>query len=64
MVLDRIRVLCDENKITIAKLEKETGIGNGTISRGDISSPTASNLKKVADYFNVTTDTLLEEGLN
>ena len=64
MVLDRIRVLCDENKITIAKLEKETGIGNGTISRWDISSPTASNLKKVADYFNVTTDTLLEKRLN
>ena len=59
MVLDKIRVLCEERKITIAKLEKETGIGNGTISRWDISSPTAMNLKKVADYFGVVIDELI-----
>ncbi len=61
MVLDKIRVLCDERKISIAKLEKETGIGNGTISRWDISSPTVTNLKKVANYFEITMGELLDE---
>ena len=59
MILDKIRVLCDKRKISIAKLEKETGIGNGTISRWDISSPTTMNLKKVADYFGVVIDELI-----
>lgn len=61
MVLDKIRVLCDERKISIAKLEKETGIGNGTISRWDISSPTVTNLKKVANYFEIAMGELLDE---
>lgn len=61
MVLDKIRVLCDERKISIAKLEKETGIGNGTISRWDISSPTVTSLKKVANYFEIAMGELLDE---
>ena len=43
----------------IAKLEKETGISNGTISRWDTSSPTIENVQKVAEYFGVTVDELL-----
>lgn len=61
MILDKIRVLCDEREISIAKLEKETGIGNGTISRWDISSPTVTNLKKVANYFEIAMGELLDE---
>jgi len=59
MLLTNIRRLCSKKPVSIAKLEKATGISNGTISRWDTCSPTVENLKKVADYFGVTIDELL-----
>ena len=59
MIYERISKLCAEHKISIAKLEKETGISNGTIARWGKSSPTADKLTKVADHFGVSVDYLL-----
>ena len=61
MIYSKIAALCKERGISISKLEKEVGIGNGTIGRWDISSPTVDNLKKVADHFGVSMDELLAE---
>lgn len=61
MILKNITRLCKEKGVSIAKLERETGIGNGTISRWGISSPTISNVKAVADFFGVSVDALLQE---
>jgi len=58
-VLDRIRSLCAERSCSIQKLEKETGIGNGTVGRWGTSSPRADRLAAVADYFNVSMDWLM-----
>ena len=54
-----IHRLCKENKIAIAKLEKEVGLSNSSISKWTNSVPSSTNLKKVADYFNVSADYLL-----
>lgn len=59
MIFKRIAQLCKEKGVSVAKLERETGISNGTISRWGISSPTVENLEKVADYFGVSVDSLL-----
>ena len=59
MLLENIRRLCSQKPVSIAKLERETGIGNGTISRWDTSSPSIENVQKVADYFGVTVNDLL-----
>lgn len=59
MILERITELCRKNRITVAKLERETGISNGAISRWAKSSPTVGNLRKVADYFGVSVDYLI-----
>ncbi len=59
MIYEQISKLCAERKISIAKLEKETGISNGTIARWATSSPTAENLAKVADHFGVSVDYLM-----
>lgn len=56
-----IKKLCESNDISIFSLERKLGFGNGTISRWGTSSPTIANLKKVADYFEVTIEELLEE---
>ena len=63
MLLKNIRLLCSKKPVSIAKLERETGIGNGTISRWDTSSPSVENVQKVAEYFGVTVDVLLSDTL-
>lgn len=55
----RIKDLLNERHQTFAELERKVGIGNGTISRWDISSPKSDTLQQVADYFGVSVDYLL-----
>lgn len=59
MIYQNISRLCKGKGISIAKLERDLGIGNGTIGRWGKSAPTVDNVKKVADYFGVTVDYLL-----
>lgn len=59
MLLNNIRRLCQEHRITLAHLERETGLSNGAIAKWGTSSPTIGNVKAVADYFGVRVDDLL-----
>lgn len=59
MIFENIAKLCEERGISIAKLERSTGIGNGTIKRWVTSSPTVENVRKVAEYFGVLVDDLI-----
>ena len=59
MILDNITKLCKEKNVSIARLERETGIGNGTIARWGTSSPIVDNVQKVAEYLGVTVDKLV-----
>ena len=61
MILENIRRLCAAKGISLAALERETGIGNGVIARWGEGSPRVTLLKRVADYFGVTVDELLKE---
>ena len=61
VILKKIEDLCRKNNISIAKLEKECGIGNATIRGWDTSSPKVENLKKVADYFDKDVSYFLKE---
>lgn len=56
---DKIKILCNENDITIASLEKATGISKGNICKWNSSLPSIDNLVKIADYFNLTIDELI-----
>lgn len=62
MLYQNIVVLCKGKGISISKLEKETGLGNGTVGRWEKSSPSVENVKKVADYFEVSVDYLISKG--
>lgn len=59
MIYTKISQLCEEKGISIAKLERETNISNGTIARWGKSSPTVENLAKVADRLEVSIDYLV-----
>ncbi|WP_342440612.1 helix-turn-helix transcriptional regulator [Lysinibacillus sp. FSL K6-0075] len=58
-LVERIRTLCKEKKITIAELERKTGISNGQIRKWGSSIPGIDKLEAIADYFHVSTDFLL-----
>ena len=61
MIVENIARLCKDHGVSFARLERETGMGNGVIARWGTSSPTVANIKAVADYFGVTVDALLSE---
>lgn len=61
MIFDNVLALCKKNGISIARLERETGLGNATIRGWETSSPTIEKLKLVADYFSVSVDDLLQQ---
>lgn len=62
MVYANIEKLCHENKISISRLEKEVGLANGTIGKWRTSSPTVDSVAKVARFFSVTVDELINAG--
>lgn len=59
-VIDRIKDLCSKKNISIALLERKLNFGNGTIRRWDNSPPSVEKFKKVADYFNISMEFLME----
>ena len=61
MILKNIKRKCAEKKISIAALERDTGIGNGVVAKWSHGSPRIETLVKVADYFGCTVDELLKE---
>lgn len=58
-LLDRIKVLCDAKGESLASLERKLDFGNGTIRRWGDTTPSGDKLVKVADFFNVSVDYLL-----
>jgi transcriptional regulator with XRE-family HTH domain len=58
-LVERIKTLCDNKDTTLIGLEREIGIGRGTIRNWDKNSPSVDKINKVAQYFNVSVDFLL-----
>ncbi|MGW6194004.1 helix-turn-helix domain-containing protein [Bacillus cereus] len=58
-IVDRIKKLCKEHKITIAELERRIQLSNGQIRKWDNQTPGVDKIQKVADYFDVSIDFLL-----
>ena len=56
---DRIKELADSRNISLPALESALGFGNSTIVKWDKSTPNASKLNDVADYFGVSMDYLM-----
>lgn len=60
MLYEKIETVCKERSISIARLEKDCGIGNATVRRWDKSFPRINTLKKVADYLGKPIEYFLE----
>ncbi len=62
MIGERIKELREEKGISQSALAKETGISQSKIARYELNKtePKASEIKKFADFFDVTADWLIE----
>lgn len=58
-LVETIKELSAEKKMTLAGLEREVGISNGQIRKWDESTPGVDKLQLVADHFHVSIDYLL-----
>lgn len=52
--IERLDALLKEKKMSRRQLEREAGLGTGTISRWRTNSPSMANLQKVADVLGVS----------
>lgn len=58
-IVENIKQLCTQHQVTIPKLEKELGFGNGTIYNWAKSSPSVDKVERVAKYFGVSINRIL-----
>lgn len=60
MLLEKIKLLCSQKNITVSHLEKILSFGNGTMHKWGNTQPSADKVLKVAKYFGVSLDYLLD----
>lgn len=58
-LVEKIQKLCSSKNTTLIGLEREVGLGRGTIRNWDKNSPSIDKLQKVAKFFAVSVDELL-----
>lgn len=58
-IRERIKLLCKENGVSINKLELDCDFAKGYVSKLDKSIPNSEKLQKIAEYFNVSLDYLM-----
>lgn len=61
MIYDNVKRISDEKGISIFQLEKEAGLGNGTIGGWRTSTPRLDSLQAVAKVLKVKVDKLLQD---
>ncbi len=59
LLTERIKMLAEPLHMTFASIEREIGIGRGTIRKWDTNCPAADKLLKVANLLNTTMDYLM-----
>lgn len=64
MLFNKVKQLCEEKGISIYRLEKETGLSKGSISKWGESEPAASKLYAVAKLLGTTVEKLLDDESN
>lgn len=59
-LVEKVKNLCNAHQLTFAALERRLDFGNGTIRKWDRATPSGDKLAKVADFFDVSVDYLLD----
>ncbi len=62
MFYERLCTICQQKKISVTNMVKELGLSSGNLSKWkNGGAPRSDTLQRIADYLDVTTDTLLKE---
>ena len=61
MIYQNIKSIADSKKISIRKIEQETGITLGSIYHWDEIKPSVDKVAKVANYLGPTVEELIKE---
>lgn len=62
--VEKVKALCKERKIPLARIEKELGFANGYISGLKKGTFPSNRLMLIADYLNVPVEELTSDQLN
>ena len=60
MIFENVAKAAAEKGVSIGAIEKECGLGNGTIGKWRTVSPSVATLKKVAEYLGVGIEILID----
>ena len=60
MIYENVKNICEQNGISIYKLERELDFANGTISKWQQSTPTVDKIQKVAIFFGLPIEYFLK----
>ena len=60
MLYDNVRRMCEQKGISVSMLEKKMEFSNGSISKWNDNEPGIHKVQKLADYFGVAIEDLLE----
>lgn len=61
LTYDTIKKLCKNKGVTVTGLEKELGFAKGSLCKVNTNKPSMEKVRKLAEYFNVSTDYLTME---
>lgn len=61
-MVGNISALCKKRGISLAELERQCDLKPRTIYRWDSNTPSVDKVKAVADFFDVTVDSILDGG--
>ncbi len=56
---DRVKAVCRERGVSLNTVERACGFSAGAISHWDTKVPSVDRVAKVADYFDISMDSLL-----
>ncbi|MEX0415482.1 helix-turn-helix domain-containing protein [Bacillus sp. C30] len=59
VITEKVKELCQNRGITVSKLEEELEFGHNTIYQWKKRTPSIERVQKVADFFDVSIDSLL-----
>lgn len=59
LTYQKIKELCKKKGVTVTGTEKELGFSRGSLCKVETSRPSAEKVQKLADYFGVSTDYLI-----
>ncbi|MDT1997258.1 helix-turn-helix domain-containing protein [Carnobacterium divergens] len=57
---EQIKDIANQKKVSIARLERDLNLSNGSISKWSTNTPSIDKIEKVASYFNISIDYLLD----